>query len=178
MIFGFSGRLSDVGQKGIPYLLEATRIVTEELPEARLVLGGTGFEDIRPLIKKLGIEEFVVYVGKRPFKEMPKFYARCDIIAGASMAEGFGFMYAEASRCGKAVVATKAGSIPEIILDGKTGILVPPRDPEALAKAIIKLLSNKKKADRMGRRGAEYTKKFTWENSVKKHIEVYEMFLK
>lgn len=178
LIFGFSGRLADIGQKGIPYLLEATKIVTEELSNACLVLGGTGFEEIKPLIKKLEIENFVVYAGKRPFKEMPKFYAMCDIVVGASMAEGFGFMYAEASRCGKAVVATNAGSIPEIILHRKTGILVPPRDSEALAEAIIELLTDKKKAEKMGRKGAEYTKKFTWENSVKKHLEVYEMFIK
>lgn len=177
LVFGFSGRLSDIGQKGIPYLLEATKIVTNELHEACLVLGGTGFEEVKPFLKKLKIEKFVVYAGKRPFGEMPKFYRMCDIVAGASIAEGFGFMYAEASRCGKAVVATNTGSLPEIILNGKTGILVPPRDSKALAEAIIELLTDKKKAEKMGKRGAKYTEKFTWENSVRKHLEVYEMFV-
>jgi glycosyltransferase involved in cell wall biosynthesis len=177
LVFGFTGRLSDFGQKGIPYLLEATKLVVNEIPEAVLVLGGTGFEKVRPLIEKLKIKDHVVYAGKRPFKEVPKFYAMCDIVVGASIAEGFGLMYAEASRCGKAVVATNTGSIPEIILNGKTGILVPPRDSKALADAIIELLTDKEKARRMGEKGAEYTKKFTWENSVKKHLEVYEKLL-
>lgn len=177
LVFGFTGRLSDVGQKGIPYLLEATKYVVSQLPNAVLVLGGTGFQKIQPLLKKLGIEEHVVYTGKRPFKEVPKFYAMCDIVVGASIAEGFGFTYAEASRCGKAVVATNAGSIPEIIINGETGILVPPRDSKALAEAIIYLLTNEKEANKMGKKGAKYTKKFTWENSVRKHLEVYEKVL-
>jgi len=177
LVFGFSGRLSDFGQKGIPYLLEATKFVVNELPNSFLVLGGTGFEKIQPLLERLKIKKHVIYAGTRPFREVPKFYAMCDIVVGASIAEGFGFMYAEASRCGKAVVATNAGSIPEIIINGKTGILVPPRDSRALADAIIDLLTDKERARKMGKRGAEYTKKFTWENSVKKHLEVYEKLL-
>lgn len=177
LVFGFSGRLSDFGQKGIPYLLEATKLVVNELPNAVLVLGGSGFEKVQPLIEKLKLKNYVVYVGVRPFKEVPKFYAMCDIVVGASIAEGFGFMYAEASRCGKAVVATNTGSIPEIIINNKTGILVPPRDPKSLAEAIIELLTNTEKARKMGKRGSKYTKKFTWENSVKKHLEVYKRLI-
>jgi glycosyltransferase involved in cell wall biosynthesis len=177
LVFGFTGRLSNFGQKGITYLLEATKLVVEKLPNAFLVLGGTDFEKIQPLLEKLKIKKYVIYAGKLLFKEVPKFYAMCDVVVGASIAEGFGFMYAEASRCGRPVVATNTGSIPEIILNQKTGILVPPKDPKALADAIIELLTNKKKASKMGREGAKYTKKFTWENSVKKHLEVYEKLL-
>jgi 1,2-diacylglycerol 3-alpha-glucosyltransferase len=176
-LFGFTGRLAVNGtgqSKNLLMLLEATKYVVEQLPDARLVLGGSGFEELKPFIKKLGIEKYVIYTGIRPFREVPKFYAMCDIIVGASIAEGFGYMYAEASRCGKAIVATKAGSIPEIILHRKTGILVSPTDSKALAEAIIELLIYKKRAEKMGKRGAEYTKKFTWENSVKKHLEIYE----
>jgi len=179
LLFGFTGRLDDWGQKGIKYLLEATKIVTNELPNAKLMLGGRGFDSIIELIKKLKIEDKVIYVGNLNFRDVPKFYSMCDIIAGASIAEGFGFMYAEASACGKAVVATNAGSIPEIIINGKTGVLVPPRDSKALAEAIIELLTNRNKARKMGKRGAKYVRrKFSWEKSVKKHLEVYEMFLR
>jgi len=174
LVLGFTGRLSDFGQKGIPYLLEATKLVVKKLPNIVLVLGGTGFEKTIPLIKRMNLENHVIYAGYRPFKEVPIFYAMCDIIVGASMAEGFGFMYAEASRCGRPVVATNAGSIPEIILHKKTGILVPPKNSKALAEAIMELLTETEKADEMGRKGAEYTKKFTWEASVKKHLEVYD----
>ncbi|MEM5853145.1 MAG: glycosyltransferase family 4 protein [Candidatus Aenigmatarchaeota archaeon] len=179
-LFGYTGRLSirGVGQsKNIPILLEAAKYVVHHLKDARLILGGSDFENLKPIIKKLGIEKYVVYTGKKPFNEVPKFYAMCDVVVGASIAEGFGFMYAEASRCGKPVVAPNAGSIPEIIINNKTGILVQPGDSKALADAIIDLLTNEKKAKKMGKEGAKYTKKFTWENSVKKHLEVYEKLL-
>jgi len=179
-VFGFTGRLSikGVGQsKGLLILLKATREVVKRIPNARLALGGKGFEELKPLIRQLGIEKYVIYTGPKPLKEVPNFYAMCDVIAGASIAEGFGFMYAEASRCGKPVVATRAGSIPEIIIDGRTGILVPPWDEEALANAIAELLENEKKASKIGNLGAEYTKKFTWENSVKEHLKIYEKLI-
>lgn len=179
-LFGYTGRLSisGVGQsKDMPTLLEATKYVVKQLPDARLVLGGSGFDELKPIIKRLGIKKYVIYVGIRPFKEIPKFYAMCDVVAGASTAEGFGFMYAEASSCGKPVVATNAGSIPEIIINGKTGILVPPKNPKLLANAVIELLTDEKKARKMGEKGAEYIRKFTWENSVNKHLEVYEKLL-
>jgi glycosyltransferase involved in cell wall biosynthesis len=177
-LFGFIGRLRDFGQKGIKYLLEATKIVVQEIPDARLVLAGSGYDYVLPLVKKMGIEKFVVYLGRIPIGEEPKFYSMLDVFAGASIVEGFGLVYAEASRCGKPVVATNSGSIPEIIINGKTGMLVPIRNSKALAEAIIKLLDDQQLAKRMGKNGAQFTKKFTWENSVNTHLSVYEKFVK
>jgi len=177
-LFGFIGRLRDFGQKGVDYLLEATKIVVQEIPDAKLVLAGSGFEYVKPIIKKLGIEKSVIYLGRISDSMVPKFYSMLDVFAGASIAEGFGFVYAEASRCGTPVIATNSSSIPEIILNGKTGILVPIRNSKALAEAIIKLLNDQQLSRKMGKNGAQYTKKFTWENSVKQHLEVYEKFVK
>lgn len=176
LVFGFSGRLKIKGtgqSKGIPDLLRAAKIVFEEIPNSKLALGGSDFEVLEPLIAELGIKERVVYTGKLSFQDVPKFHRMCDVIAGASIAEGFGLFYAEASRCGRAVAATKAGAIPEVIKDGETGLLSEPRKPQKLAQNIIKLLKNKELRDSMGDKGAEYTKKFDWERSVKEHIELY-----
>jgi glycosyltransferase involved in cell wall biosynthesis len=177
-LFGFIGRLRDFGQKGMIYLLEATKMVAKEIPDSRLVLAGSGYEYVVPLVKKLGIEKFVVSLGKIPIGTEPKFYSMLDVFAGASIVEGFGLVYAEASRCGKPVVATNGGSIPEVVQNGKTGVLVPVRNSKALAEGIIKLLNDSSLAKRMGKKGAEFTKKFTWENSVKKHLETYEKLVK
>jgi len=177
LVFGFAGRLSDIRQKGISYLLKATQLVVRELPQARLVLAGTGFEKIKNLVDSLKINRYVIYVGKLPFKKLPEFYAMCDIIVGASIFESFGFMYAEASRCGKPVVAPKVGAIPEIIINGKSGILVEPENSKALATAILNLLTDRKKAKKMGKIGALYTKKFTWERSVDQHVKIFKTLI-
>jgi len=180
LVFGFTGRLKlgGTGQsKGLPYLLEAAKLVFDELEDARLVLGGSNFESLLPIIRDLGIKDKVIYAGKRPYSEISKFYAMLDCFVGASLSEGFGLAYAEASRCGKPVVATKAGSIPEIILDKRTGLLVEPRNPEALAKAIIKVLANKNFARKLGRAGVKYTGRFTWEKSAENHLKLYKRML-
>jgi glycosyltransferase involved in cell wall biosynthesis len=177
-VFGFIGRLRDFGQKGLNYLLEATRLVVQEIPDARLVLAGSGSEYIVPLINKMKLAKFVICLGRIPDGTESQFYSMLDVFAGASIAEGFGLVYAEASRCGKPVAATNGGSIPEVIINGKTGIIVPIRNPKALAEAIVKLLEDQKLAKKMGKNGVEYTKKFTWENSVNQHLEVYEKIIK
>ena len=176
-VFGFIGRLDDFGQKGIQYLLEASKLVFSEVPDARLVLAGSGYKNAEPIIKKLGIENLVVSLGRIPDGTEPYFYSMIDVFVGASIAEGFGLVYAEASRCGKPVVATNGASIPEVVINGKSGILVPIRNAQALADGVIKLFTNEKLAAKMGKEGSEYTKKFTWENSVKQHLKVYEKFV-
>lgn len=170
--FGFFGRLNDP-QKGMKYLLEAAKIVFKEIPDSRLVLAGSGYESVELSIKELGIDKSVVYLGKIPMGEEPKFYSLLDVFTGASVVEGFGFVYVEASKCGKPVVATTAASLPEIVNE-KTGILVPIRNPKRLAESIITLLKDDKLARRLGRNGKKYTRKFTWKNSAEKHLEVYE----
>jgi glycosyltransferase involved in cell wall biosynthesis len=101
----------------------------------------------------------------------------CDVVVCPAVSDGFCFMLAEASACGKPVVATKAGSHPERIINNKTGILTSV-SPQSLAEGIIKILENPKLAKRFGQNGAKLAKKFTWEESVRKHLEIYEMLVK
>jgi glycosyltransferase involved in cell wall biosynthesis len=130
------------------------------------------------LIKELGIRDKVIYAGVVPFSEHGQFNAMLDCFIGASLSEGFGFSHAQASRCGVPVVSANAGSLPEVVKNGKTGILVPPRDHKALAKATIKVLTNPKLARRLGKNGARYTKRFTWERSVETHLKLYNKMLR
>ncbi len=157
------------------YLLEATKIITKEMPDSVLALGGSGFDEIRPIVERLGIDRNVVYTGTRPFRELPQFYRMCDAVVGASLSEGFGLTFAEGSACGRPVVATTAGSLPEVIANGKSGLLVEPRNPQALADAVIKVLGNEELANRMGKNGAKYIrKKFDWDESARQFVKVYE----
>ena len=177
-VFGFIGRLGDFGQKGTPYLIEAAKLVIDEIPDAKLVLAGSGYEKVEPLVKKFGIEKSVLPLGKIPIGTEPQFYCMLDVFLGASIAEGLSLVYAEASRCGIPIVSTNATSLPELVKNNETGILVPPRNARALADATIKLLENKKLAEKMGEKGAEFTKKFTWENAAIEHAKVYEMLVR
>lgn len=178
-LFGFTGRLAVVGtgqSKNLLMLLEATKYIVKQIPNARLVLGGSGFNELKPYIEKLGIKKYVVYTGRRPFKEVPRFLSMCDCIVCPAIADGYCFLLAESSACGKPVVATNVGSHPERVINNKTGILTS-LTPEDLAEGIMKVLNNPALAKKFGANGAKYTQKFTWESSVEKHLEVYNNIL-
>jgi len=178
-LFGFTGRLNikKVGHsKNIVGLLKAAKIVLERVPDSRFVLGGTGFEELRPKLEELGIGEKTIYLGQRPRQEVPHFFNVLDVVVCPALAEGFCFMIGEALALGRPAVATALGAHKERIVHGETGILSS-EQPEELAEAIIKILNNPDIGEKFGRRAAEEYKKLTWENSVKKHLEVYEQVI-
>jgi glycosyltransferase involved in cell wall biosynthesis len=175
-LFGFTGRLSikKVGHsKNILGLLKAAKIVMEKVPDARLVLGGTGYENILPAIRELGIEDKTIYLGERPREEVPHFFNVLDVVVCPALAEGFCFMIGEALACGRPSVATALGAHNERIIHEDTGILTK-EDPQELADAIIKILNDPAIGEKFGRRAVEESKKLTWENSVNKHLEIYQ----
>jgi D-inositol-3-phosphate glycosyltransferase len=93
-----------------------------------------------------------------------------DVVCVPSISEGFGFNAVEAQACGIPVVASRAGSLPEVV---KGGLLVPPRNPDAIADAVVGLLKNEKTRKSLGAAGARNAKRFTWRASVKEHLKLY-----
>ena len=175
-LFGFTGRLSlkKVGHsKNLLGLLQAAKIVMEKVPDARLVLGGSGYENILPKIRELGLEDKTIYLGERPRKEVPHFFNVLDVVVCPALAEGFCFMIGEALAVGRPVVATALGAHNERIINEETGFLTR-EDPHEIANVIIKILENPKIGEQFGRKAIEHSKKLTWENSVKKHLEIYQ----
>ncbi len=175
-IFGFTGRLSinDVGHsKNLIGLLKAAKIVTKEIPDSKLVLGGKQFGDIPSVVKKFGLDKSVILAGHRPYDEVPKFYKMCDTIVCPAFADGYCFLIAEASACGVPVVTTDVGSHPERIKNNETGILTG-TDPEEIAEGIIKILNDEKLASKLGKKAAESYKDASWKNVVKDYVKLYE----
>lgn len=147
------GRLAE--QKGLIYLLEAMAIVRERLPDARLLVVGDA-QDGREGYKRellrareaLGLGESVIFTGNRD--DVPAVMQACDLFAMASLWEGFGLVFLEAMAAARPVVATAVSAVPEVVRDGVTGLLVPPRDPKALAESMLALLGDRQRAGQMG----------------------------
>jgi glycosyltransferase involved in cell wall biosynthesis len=152
-IVGFLGRLAD--QKGCEYLLEAVPMVLAKHPRARILIIGDGPERRRLelLTSRLGIASAVEFVGydPNPTRRMQSM----TVLAIPSLYEPLGMVALEAMACGTPVVGSRVGGIPEVVVDGRTGLLVPPRDPEALARALLQVLGSKDIAAEMGRLGQE-----------------------
>ena len=129
-------------QKGLSYLLLAMKIILAKFPETRLEIVGDGslLGELQDLSKKLSISKSVSFFGK--FTEVIPFYNRMDIFVLPSLYEGFGIVLLEAMASGVPVVATNVDGIKEVVVDGKSGILVPPKNPEAIANAVTHIIED------------------------------------
>ncbi|MBI5036442.1 glycosyltransferase family 4 protein [Candidatus Micrarchaeota archaeon] len=160
-----------VKQKGLDYLIDAMAGV-----DATLVLVGRGPEekDLKRRAKKKGAKVFFV-TRELGDNTLSDYYAACDVFALPSLWEPFGMVLTEAMASGKPVVGTKVGGIPEVVSEGKDGFLAEPKNPEALRRKICFLLDNPKKAKRMGEAGRRKAlKQFTWDNTAKAYMKLYE----
>ena len=160
-------------QKGHRYLLEAMRGISTEMPAARLLIVGTGPLDLelRTLAASLGVAESVHFLGAR--RDVPDLLGASDLLVLPSLWEGFGIALCEAMYSELPVVATNVDGIPEVVSNGDTGLLVTPRDPVALERAILTLACNEEVRRRMGRRGKE---RVLANFSPKRHVTQLEEF--
>ena len=164
-----------VPHKGQRHLVEAAALVVREVPDARFVIAGEG--ELRPtlehLIKHLNLEKHVILAGFRP--DVLSMHKAFDIFVMSSITEGLGTSLLDAMACGRPIVATTAGGMPEVVQDGKTGILVPPRDDRALADGIIRLLKDPALRERMGTAGLALAEaRFSAERMVADTLRVYQ----
>jgi len=168
---------------GVEYLIRAFKIIVEKypsLPLKLLIVGGGSLEGyLRKLTKELGIESRTIFTGRIPFDEVPKYHNMITIFVALSESESFGVAVVEAMACGKPVVVSNVGGLPEIVENNVTGFVVPPRDVKEAAKAIEKLVLDDKLRTQMGKAGMRRVKKlYDWNENVKQMIELYEKVLK
>ena len=151
------GRLVPV--KGHTYLIKAIHKVVKVIPEARFLFVGDGEikSKLSEEIRSLDLQENIFLLGSR--NDIATILSCIDIFLLPSLNEGFGMALIEAMAEKKPVIATNVGGIPEVVIDGETGILVPPKDPEAFSSAIIKLYKNPELSRRMGLAGYNRAKR-------------------
>ncbi|MEM4473975.1 MAG: glycosyltransferase family 4 protein, partial [Candidatus Bathyarchaeia archaeon] len=169
----FVGNL--VPRKGLYLLINAAKKVFAEIKNVKVLIAGTG-----PLRNSLlryaetkGVLDRIIFLGQVKDEILPKLYNCCDVVVLPSLQEGQGIALLEAQAAAKPVVACRVGGVPEIVLDGETGILVQPREEE-LAMAMIKLLSDDNLREKMGMAGRRFVcENFTWEKCAEKMLNVY-----
>jgi glycosyltransferase involved in cell wall biosynthesis len=152
----YAGRLS--AEKGILELLQATR----DLP---VVIAGDG-----PLRVRVPAA-----LGFVPHDELLLLYERAAVVACPSLREGYGVVCAEAMAHGRPVVASAVGGLRDLVVDGETGLLVPPSDPAALRAALEQLLGDRELRERLGRAARERARgAFSWERATALTVQAYE----
>ncbi len=163
-----------VPHKGQQHLIAAIPLVLREVPDTRVVILGEGplRADLEHRVKQLRLEKHVVLPGFRD--DVLAAIKAFDVFVMSSETEGLGTSLLDAMAAGKPCVGTRAGGIPEAVEDGVTGLVVPPRDPEALAHAIVRLLKDEALRQRMGEAGlARVRAQFSVEGMVEGTLEAY-----
>ncbi|TSA45606.1 glycosyltransferase family 1 protein [bacterium] len=161
----FIGRLID--GKGLPDLLDAFARLTE--PKIKLLIVGDGpqKENLLEQAKSLNIAEKVSFLGYRNYSDTISILKQADIFVNPSYTEGLPTAVIEAALCKKAIIATNVGGTNEIIKDGRSGYLIPPKDMEALKNKLDELIGNKPLRDKFGLAAFEDNiNKFNWEKNI------------
>ncbi len=154
------------------------RRVVESVPQARFLLVGDG--PLRPMVEQavqaLNLRDRVILTGFRG--DIPELLATMDVVVLTSLWEGLPFVLLEAMAAQRAVVATHIQGSNEVVVDDETGYLVPPQDPESLATAVIELLQDPTRRERMGRRGRERVEQnFSLERMIHDTVQTYRTVL-
>lgn len=163
--------------KGADVLLRAFARVVEKAPNWTLILVGGGPLRAKheELARDLGLDGKVLFQGPKSRAEVGALLRFCDLFVLPSRSESFGLVIIEAMACGKPVVASAVGGIPEIIQQGENGILVEPENPAALAEAIIRVLEDEGLRTKIGSNGVETVRKsFRCEHNGARYERLFE----
>ncbi len=166
--------------KGFAYYLAACERVHQRFPAARFLMGGRAYGEDAGFAVSLWVRaQFLRAGGALDFTgfqpEVGRFLSALDVFVLPSDCEPFGLILIEAMARGAAVVATAAGGVPEIVRHGESGLLVPPRDPEALAAAVEELLADPERRLRLARNGRDRVRSlFGQERMVAAYADLYE----
>lgn len=160
--------------KGVQHLLDAVPTVRDAVPEARFLIVGDGpdREALEARARELGVASVLVFTGFRT--DVARLYRAMDVSVLASLSEGLSITVLESMSHGLPVVATRVGGNPEVVRHGETGFLVPPADPEALARALVRILKNGSARLAMGREGRRTAREeFSLERVARRYRDIY-----
>ena len=183
----FVGRIEPL--KGVDTLIQAMAILKKRCisfacPDYLVVIGGDpeGDEEklsdemqrLQELCGELGLDEIVLFLGKRGQNTLPYYYSAAEVVVMPSFYESFGMVALVAMACGTPVVASRVGGLAFLVKDGETGYFVPAQDPEALAQKLRSLFIDHDLRAQFGTAAAEYAKQFSWERITQEILNVYQ----
>jgi glycosyltransferase involved in cell wall biosynthesis len=166
-------------RKDVPTLVAGFARVARTRPELRLVIAGAdgwGAREARDAIARHGVASRVLRPGYLPAATLPALLRRAEAVAYPSRYEGFGLPALEALACGAPLVTTSGSALQEVV--GDAALVVPPADAAALADALESLLTDGSTTRRLRAAGPRHAAAFTWDASIDRHVDAYELALK
>ncbi|MDQ3000500.1 MAG: glycosyltransferase family 4 protein [Fibrobacterota bacterium] len=168
-----------VPRKGIDKGIEAIALVAEKRPDILYCIAGSGpdLPRLRELTAKKGVEKNVRFMGRIAEADMGPCFARADLFLLPSRSsidppdvEGFGIVFLEAGACGTPSLGGNSGGVPDAVLDGETGFLVDPEDPQDIAEKILRLMEDRELLRRLGAKARAHSEDSTWEKACARYF--------
>lgn len=132
---------------------------------------------LQKLCEVLGLDQSVVFLGKRDQDKLPYYYSAAEVLVMPSHSKSFGMVALEAMACGTPVIASEVGGLAYLVRDGETGFTIPAEEPDALCEKLTWLLNDSELHEKMSRQAAEYAQDYAWEKIAKQIVDVYEGLL-
>lgn len=182
--FKIVGQVSQlIPRKGLEDFIDMARVVKDVYKDVKFIIVGDPIpehpeykEYLSKKINRLKLSDDIIFTGFQ--RDVHKFISLFDVAVLASHGEGLPLALVESMNLGKPVIATPVGGIPEIIIDGKTGLLVPPHDPASLSRAVIKILDNPEDAKLLAEDGKAFVfEKFSMEAHANSLLNIYTLLL-
>lgn len=165
-------------EKGIEYFITASRLVRKEIDAKFIVVTNTSKDakQNKSYARLLDSNKIEVY-WQVSHDQMGKFYQEADVLVLSSLMEAFPLVLFEAMACGTPVVATNVGGVARAVKDGLVGFVVPPKNPQEIAKKTLDILKDENLRMKMSKNCVEWVKNFTWDKIAEKYLEVYKKIL-
>jgi len=174
----YLGRLEK--RKGFDYLLKAYNQVKQNFPNCRLIAVGPGVRLRKKYQKRVnsnGLSD-VIFTGYATYNDLPRYYQTADVVCfPATGRESFGIVLLEAMAVGKPIIASDITGFANVMTNNGEGLLVPPRDEDKLADALIKMITDKSMREQMGSRGRPTAMQYDWPNIARRVLDYYEKTL-
>jgi glycosyltransferase involved in cell wall biosynthesis len=172
-VFLYVGNFARV--KGLEFLLQAFASVRAHLPRAILVMVGKGELEVelKEHAQISGISQHVIWAGRKPHAEIPLWMSAADLLVLPSLSEGYGLVILEALACGTPAIASQVGSVPEILISDELGVMVPPSNSEALARAMLEAVGKSWDTKKL----VAYAHANTWAERAPHFLKVYQSVL-
>jgi glycosyltransferase involved in cell wall biosynthesis len=179
-------------KKGYEYLIKAIPQIIKNNENIKFLFIGKGLDILKPLIRKLSVEKFVIILEQQKFNKttdskinfnkipndiLLSAYKSADIFVSPSLIEGFALVIIEAMASGLPIIATNVSGNEDAVVNEKNGILVPPKSPKDLSSKITRLLENERKIIELGRNSLKLSKQYDWINITNQYLSQYKKIL-
>lgn len=153
--------MSNMIRKSLPEIIDAAKEIKDILPDYKIKIGGRkgdGFESVKNMIKEKGLENYVELLGEISEDQKIRYFQTCQLYLQPSTYEGFGLALAEAMSCGATVISTKVGEVENVV--GDSGVLLEGNSAIEISKAVIKVLSDSKSCEILGKKASNRIREF------------------